>query len=103
MEQPEQKPKRPLSEEKLRILAENRLKGLATWAKKKEIKQAIKAREREKLEREYKEKVLKKKQAPKQVPPPEQVVEVKEEGSQSESETEEAVPPAHAEPNYKQL
>lgn len=103
MEQPEQKPKRPQSEEKLRILAENRLKGLATRAKKKEIKQAIKAQEREKLEKDYEEKVLKKKQTPKQAPPPEQVVEVEEEGSESESETEEVAPPPPVEPNYKQL
>lgn len=69
METPETKQKRQVSEEKLRILAENRLKGLETRKKRQQIKLAEKAEAKQKLEQEYEAKVLKKKaQPPKQIP-----------------------------------
>jgi len=93
--------KRTLTEAQIRALAEGRKKSFETRKKKREVKEAIIKEKKEKLEKDYEEKVLKKKQAP----PPEQVVEVEEEGSETESEHEEAVAPVPSppEPNYKQI
>jgi hypothetical protein len=118
METPETKQKRQLSEEKLRILAANRLKGLETRKKRQEIKLAEKAEAKQKLEQEYETKVLKKKAPPppKQVPieetdepvyeqPPEQTQDSEPENEPLPPQRQKAAPrakPQPLEPNYKQ-
>lgn len=63
------KPKRKVDEATLRRLAEGRLKGLETRRKRMEIKKQEKAEQMEKLNRDYQEKVLKKKDASQQEEP----------------------------------
>lgn len=92
------KEKRQPSEKQLRALAEGRKKSMDTRLKQKELKLAGKAEAKEKLNRDYEEKVLKKKQPPR---PDDKVTETQ---SESESETESQNAPLKQEtPNYKQL
>ena len=58
----QEKQKKPIDEAVLRRLAEGRLKGLETRRKKSEIKKQEKAEAVSKLNKEYEEKVLKKKE-----------------------------------------
>ena len=58
----QEKQKKPIDEAVLRRLAEGRLKGLETRRKKSEIKKQEKAEAMSKLNKEYEEKVLKKKE-----------------------------------------
>lgn len=65
--------KKPLSEDRLRMLANARKKALEVKKMKGEITKAKKAEEQESLKKEYEEKVLKKKEpAPKKVVPEEE-------------------------------
>lgn len=62
----QEKQKKPIDEAVLRRLAEGRLKGLEVRRKKAEIKKQEKAEQRDKINKEYEEKVLNKKPEPKQ-------------------------------------
>lgn len=57
-----EKPKKKVDEATLRRLAEGRLKGLETRRKRAELKKQEKAEQREKLDKEYETKILKKKE-----------------------------------------
>lgn len=56
------KPKKKVDEATLRRLAEGRLKGLEVRRKRAELKKQEKAEQREKLDKEYETKILKKKE-----------------------------------------
>jgi hypothetical protein len=70
MEQQEPKPKRVMTEEQLRKMAEGRLRGLETRRKNAQIKQTIKQEKHKKLDEDYESIVLKKGQKQQDVAPP---------------------------------
>ena len=117
------KPKRQLTEEHLKKLADARVKAMEALRKKKELTQARKQEAKEAFDKEYEQKVLKKKQAPKQASPPPveetdkeiyQAPPSKEESDDDEDypiqmvpkaprKTKTSSPPPPQEPNFKQM